>query len=103
VLACSNNGYAISTPVEEAIACKKLIELAAPFGIPAAQVDGADVEAVAAATAKAVEAARKGAPQFLEFDCERLASHSTLTREARSPAELAKLRDPIALYEARHK
>jgi TPP-dependent pyruvate/acetoin dehydrogenase alpha subunit len=104
VLACDNNGYAVSTPVREAIAATRLIDLAAPFGVPAAVVDGTDVDAVAAAVSEAVAAARAGeGPRFLELKCARMAPHSTLTREERPPAEMEELlgRDPIVLYEQR--
>src|SRR5450631_2970924 len=50
LLICNNNGYAVSTGVRQGIAAKRLTDLAAPFGIPAASVDGTDVDAVAAAT-----------------------------------------------------
>jgi TPP-dependent pyruvate/acetoin dehydrogenase alpha subunit len=104
VLACSNNGYAVSTPVRDALAPRRVIDFAAPFGIPAAEVDGTDVDAVAAATANAVEAVRAGGgPRFLEFSCARLAPHSTVTREERPELELQELsgRDPLVLYESK--
>jgi TPP-dependent pyruvate/acetoin dehydrogenase alpha subunit len=104
VLACDNNGYAVSTAVRDAIAAPRLTDLAAPFGIPASAVDGTDVDAVATAVGEAVEGARAGrGPWFLELQCARMAPHSTLTREERPPAEVEELRghDPIALYEKR--
>ena len=104
VLVVSNNGYAVSTTVKSALAPARLIDLAAPFGIPAVQVDGSDVDAVAEATQQAVAAARAGeGPRFLELLCARLGPHSTLTREERPSTELADLRgrDPLELYEQR--
>lgn len=104
VLVCNNNGYAVSTPVRDALAPARLIELASPFGVPARLVDGTDVDAVAAATAEAVAAARSGGgPRFLEFQCARMSTHSTLTREERAPMEVQELpaRDPLILYEKR--
>ncbi len=104
VLVCSNNGYAVSTRVEDALACARLSELARPFGIAAQDADGADLDAVHAAVSSAVRAAREGrGPQFVVLDCARLGAHSTLTREER-PAELMTLlrgRDPLLLAEAR--
>jgi TPP-dependent pyruvate/acetoin dehydrogenase alpha subunit len=104
VLGCINNGYAVSTPVRASLAPTHLTDLAGPFRIPATAVDGTDVDAVALAAADAVAAARAGRGAFfLELRCARLATHSTLTREERTPAELEQLRDrdPLALYEQR--
>jgi pyruvate dehydrogenase E1 component alpha subunit len=102
VLICANNGYAVSTPVHEALAPARLTDLAAPFRIPATSIDGADVDAVAAHTAQSVADTRAGGgPCFLELQCARLATHSNLTREERAAAELDRLneRDPLLLYE----
>ncbi len=104
LLACVNNGYAVSTSVREGLAPAHLTDLAGPFGIPAIAVDGTDVDAVAAAIAGAVAKARAGQGAFfLELQCARLATHSTLTREERSPMQLQQLcdRDPLLLYERR--
>jgi len=104
VLICNNNGYAVSTPVREALAPARLMDLAAPFGIPAASVDGTDVDAVAAFTAQSVAKTRAGqGPCFLELQCSRLATHSNLTREERAAVELDRMneRDPLLLYERR--
>jgi len=104
VLICTNNGYAVSTPVREALAPARLTDLAAAFGIPAASTDGADLDAVAAYTAHSVANTRAGqGPCFLELRCVRLATHSNLTREERTAAELDRLHelDPLLLYERR--
>jgi pyruvate dehydrogenase E1 component alpha subunit len=104
VLICTNNGYAVSTPVREALAPARLTDLAAAFGIPAASIDGADLDAVAAYTAHSVANTRAGqGPCFLELRCVRLATHSNLTREERTAAELDRLHelDPLLLYERR--
>lgn len=104
VLVCDNNGYAVSTPVTQALAPRRLSELSRPFGIPSAEVDGSDVDEVAAAVGRAVAEARAGeGPRFLVMRTARLATHSTLTREERTPAELEALaaRDPLLSYERR--
>jgi pyruvate dehydrogenase E1 component alpha subunit len=104
VLICNNNGYAVSTPVHAGLAPARLTDLAAPFGIPALCIDGADVDAVAALTAQAVARTRAGqGPCFLELQTARLATHSNLTREERAADELSHLgeRDPLPLYERR--
>jgi TPP-dependent pyruvate/acetoin dehydrogenase alpha subunit len=102
IFGCVNNGYAVSTPVSQALAPRRLTDLALPFDAPARAVDGADVEAVTASVAQAAAAVRGGGgPHFLEFQCTRLATHSTSTRERRSPDELQEsgARDPLLLYE----
>jgi TPP-dependent pyruvate/acetoin dehydrogenase alpha subunit len=104
VLICNNNGYAVSTPVHAGLAPTRLTDLAAPFGIPALCIDGADVDAVATLTAQAVARTRAGqGPCFLELQCARLATHSNLTREERAADEMNQLRerDPLPLYERR--
>lgn len=52
---CRNNGYAISTPIEEQMAGDGIVARGPAYGIPATRVDGNDIWAVYAA----VEAARK--------------------------------------------
>jgi TPP-dependent pyruvate/acetoin dehydrogenase alpha subunit len=104
IFICNNNGYAVSTPVSEALAPARLTDLATPFGIAAAAADGSDVDAVAEATCEAVTRTRKGlGPFFLELQCTRQATHSTATREQRSALELKEshARDPLSLYERR--
>jgi len=104
LLAVDNNGFAVSTPVRDGLAAANLIDFAAPFGVPAASVDGTDVDAVAAAVAQAVAAIRNASgPQFLEFRCVRLGPHSTLTKEERPPDEVQVFaaHDPVRIYERR--
>jgi pyruvate dehydrogenase E1 component alpha subunit len=104
VLVCSNNGYSVSTPVAQALAPRRLADLARPFGVRAREVDGTDVDQVAAEVGEAVAEARAGhGPSFLVLDSVRLASHSTSTREERPPSEMAalRLRDPLLLAERR--
>ena len=86
---CDNNQYSVATPRTEALAPRLLSDLAQPFGIPGLTVDGMDVVAVYEAAVKFVERARSGmGPSFLECIADRLASHSTATRETRSAAEM---------------
>lgn len=98
LFACDNNGYSISTPHAATLAPRSLAALAAPFGMPAATVDGMDVEAVRDAAATLVAHVRRGdGPAFLECRSARFATHSTSTRETRAADELAadRARDPI--------
>ncbi|HMK68210.1 MAG TPA: thiamine pyrophosphate-dependent dehydrogenase E1 component subunit alpha [Stellaceae bacterium] len=101
---CDNNGYSVSTPRSEALAPESLSDLAAPFGIPAREVDGMDVVAVRDAAQELAERTRSGGgPSFLECRSERFASHSTAVRETRSAEEMRSLRKrcPIAGLAAR--
>jgi len=102
LLVCNNNQLAISTPVQEGVAVAHLTDLARPFGIAHDSVDGMDVLAVRAAARRAVDFVREeGKPFFLECRSERLAPHSSATRETRSPAAMEALwsRCPIARIE----
>ncbi|HEY3888722.1 MAG TPA: thiamine pyrophosphate-dependent enzyme [Caulobacteraceae bacterium] len=101
LLVCDNNGLSVSTPRAAALAPAKLSDLAAPFGVPAATVDGMDVQAVADQAAEFAARARSGAgPALLECLSERFFSHSTATRETRSAEIMRGVRDrcPIRHY-----
>lgn len=60
VFVIENNGYAVSTPIEQSCVDCDLYKRAAAYGVSASQVDGNDVVAVYEATAKAVQACSKG-------------------------------------------
>ena len=93
VLVCNNNQLSVSTPRHETLAPKLLSELAGPFGLPSATVDGTDVIAVSKAANAFVSQARAGkGASFLECVSERFSSHSTATRETRPPDVMAKVR-----------
>ena len=98
VFVCDNNRFSVSTAPERALAPKRLSDLATPFGIPARTVDGMDVLAVRYAADAFLQRAREGqGPAFLECLSERFYSHSTATRETRTPQQImaAKARCPI--------
>ena len=101
VFACENNGFAISSPIDEMLG-GELVERAAGFGLPVQSVDGMDARAVHAATSAAVERARAGdGPTFLEFRTARYSVHNIATgarmRDSRSEELLAQARgrDPL--------
>ena len=101
---CDNNGWSVSTSRAEALAPARLSDLAAPFRMPAATIDGMDVIAVRDAALAFAAHARSGAgPAFLECVSERFATHSTATRETRSAAEMSAIRArcPIRRHAAR--
>jgi len=103
LLVCDNNGLSVSTPREAALA--RLSDLAQPFGVRAATVDGTDVEAVwrQAADFAAQARADGGGPALLECLSERFFSHSTATRETRDAATMqaVRARCPIRLFTER--
>lgn len=75
---CENNGYATTMPVRTGVA-GSAAGRAEAFGIPAATVDGMDVETVRDAAAEAVERARLGeGPSLLECLTYRFGPHHTM-------------------------
>jgi len=89
LLVCKDNGWAITTRTD-ALSGGDPIRRAEAFGLRARDVDGADVEAVAAAAAEAIGYARRGeGPSFLRARVPRLDGHflgDALVKAARSPA-----------------
>jgi 2-oxoisovalerate dehydrogenase E1 component alpha subunit len=78
VFVCENNGYAISVPREAQMAVSTVADRAAGYGMPGAQVDGTDANAVYAAASEAVERARAGdGPSLLDLHVPRLVPHSS--------------------------
>ena len=78
ILFCSNNQWAISTPVSSQTAAPTLADKAIGYGMPAVRVDGGDVLAVYEATREAVDRARSGGgPTFIEAVTYRAAPHAT--------------------------
>jgi acetoin:2,6-dichlorophenolindophenol oxidoreductase subunit alpha len=104
---CENNGYAISLPVERAVA-GSIAGRAAAFGIPYTTVDGADPEAVLDAAHAAVTRCRADAgPSFVECVTYRFDAHHTWEYRARpryrTDTEIAagRARDPVDIQGAR--
>ena len=78
VLFCSNNQWAISTPVHEQTAAAAIADKAVGYGIRGVRIDGGDVLAVYEATHEAVERARSGeGPTLIEAVTYRCAPHAT--------------------------
>jgi len=78
VLVCSNNQWAISTPLAEQTAAERLADKAIGYGMPAIRVDGHDVLAVYEAVRESVARARAGdGPTFVEAVTYRSAPHAT--------------------------
>ena len=75
---CRNNGYAISTPVEDQYAGDGIISRAPGYGMAAIRVDGNDIFAVHAAVREArAYALEHSAPVLIEAMTYRLGHHST--------------------------
>jgi TPP-dependent pyruvate/acetoin dehydrogenase alpha subunit len=89
LLVCKDNGWAITTRTR-AVAVGDPGQRASAFGLPFAEVDGVDVEAVERAAAEAIGRARRGhGPSLLWAHVPRLDGHflgDALVRAARSPA-----------------
>ncbi len=95
LFACENNRYAMGTSLELEHAQTDLALRAASYGMPAWPVDGMDVEAVAAATRRAVTTIRAGSgPCFLELRTYRFRAHSMYDPDRyRDRAEVARWKD----------
>ena len=78
VFACNNNQFVELDRFSNLTTSTDVARRADAFGVPAEIVDGNDVTAVWAATARAVDRARKGGgPTFLEFKTYRRSTHYT--------------------------
>jgi len=99
VYVCENNLYAVSTSIRDSTLVPELAERARVYGMPAASVDGNDVEAVYAAADEAVGRARRGeGPSFLECKTYRFSGHSRTdpgTYRCAEEIEEWKGRDPL--------
>jgi pyruvate dehydrogenase E1 component alpha subunit len=78
VLFCTNNQWAISTPIARQTATATIAEKAIAYGIPSVRVDGFDPFACWKVTFDAIERARSGeGPTLIEAVAWRLAPHAT--------------------------
>jgi pyruvate dehydrogenase E1 component alpha subunit len=100
VYVIENNQYAMGTSIERSSSETRLHKRGISFNIPGEEVDGMDIEAVAAAGAKAAEHARSGkGPYILEMKTYRYRGHSMSDpakyRTREEVDEVKKTRDPI--------
>jgi len=105
VLFCSNNQWAISTPISQQTAAPTLADKAIGYGMPGVRVDGCDVLAVYEATRDAVARARAGeGPTLIEAVTYRAAPHATADDPAAyidlERVEEEKQRECLGRYEA---
>ncbi len=105
VFVCENNAYAVSFPMERALAVPNVADRAAAYGMPGTTVDGQDVFTVLHAVREAVARARAGnGPSLVECLTYRYKGHSRFEPATYRPAgELAEWqgRDPIELLQRR--
>jgi len=104
IFCCINNQYGMGTRVDRSAGNRDFPARATAFGLNAARVDGADVEAVHDTARALVQAARDGRPGFLEIDAYRFYGHARMDkspyRSAEEEAE-GRTRDPLAAARAR--
>ncbi len=100
-----NNRYALSTPVEEAMAVEDVAAAAAGYGMAGEVVDGNDVLAVLEAVARAAQRARSGdGPTLLEAKTFRMRGHEEASGTKYVPAELFEIwskKDPVERFTGR--
>jgi len=76
IFVCENNLYSVYTPLNKRQPARPMTDVATAHGIPSANADGNDVEAVYKLTQEAVTRARSGTgPSFLLFDTYRWREH----------------------------
>jgi TPP-dependent pyruvate/acetoin dehydrogenase alpha subunit len=96
---CENNRYAVSLPVEKAMAVAHVADRAPGYGMPGYTVDGNDVLSVYTAALEAVQRARLGeGPTLLECETYRYMGHSRFEPAAYRPSgelEEWQAKDPI--------
>lgn len=100
---CENNQYAMSMPVQKAIAVPQASERAGAYGMPGQTIDGMDVLAVYDAVQAAAEHARQGkGPMLLELVTYRYNGHSKSDKQVyRTKQEVDewRQRDPIQRFQ----
>ena len=100
VFVCRNNGWAISTPLEQQCAAKTYASKAVGYGMPGIRVDGNDLLAMWQVAEEAIARARAGeGPTLIEALTYRVQGHSSsddpsVYRDAKEPEEWEK-RDPL--------
>ena len=105
IFVCSNNMYAMSTPVRYHTKMKDLSDKAKAYNIPGVTVDGNDTMAVAEAANKAIERARSGkGPTLIVGNTYRYYGHHMgdpgTSYRTKEEIEEWKKRDPITRLEA---
>jgi len=102
IFVCENNLYATCTHIQDRQAQPDIHKFAAPYGIPGVGLDGNDVQAVRAASIRAVERARRGdGPTLIECKTYRHMEHCGIHEDYQlgyrtaEEANAWKARDPL--------
>ncbi len=99
IFVVENNGYAMGTSVARTSNVTELYQMAEGYDMPAAPVNGMDVEAVHLAVAEAADRARRGdGPTYLEFRTYRYKGHSMsdpAKYRTKEELESYKAQDPV--------
>ncbi len=104
VFLCSNNGFAISTPVVLQTHAGTIAQKAIAYGIRGYRLDGMDVLATYVLAKDALDRAKKGeGPTLIEALCYRFGPHTTadnpdLYREKEEVERIKKEKDPVARF-----
>jgi pyruvate dehydrogenase E1 component alpha subunit len=102
VFVCENNQYAMSYPIEKAVAIDSLADRAASYGMPGKAVDGNDILAVYEGAKEAVLHARDGSgPSLLVNETYRWRGHSKSDRNlyrTKEEIEIWREKDPIVRF-----
>lgn len=98
-----NNKYAISVPANKQLACEKISDRAAGYGMPGITVDGNDPLAVYQAVKQAADRGRNGeGPTLIEAVSYRLTAHSSddddRTYREKKEVDEAKAKDPFHTF-----
>lgn len=105
IFVVENNGYGLSTPVEEAVPIEDIADAAAGYGMEGVVVDGNDILEVTAAVRHAAARARSGdGPTLLEMKTFRMRGHEEASGTAYVPDEQLERwrhRDPVHRLERR--
>jgi 2-oxoisovalerate dehydrogenase E1 component len=75
IFVIENNGYGLSTPIEEQYACDDLVDRAQGYGMHGVKIDGNDIFAVIDAVSQAKEDALNGEPILIEAKTFRMRGH----------------------------
>lgn len=102
IFVCENNLYAETTAIDYHLNATSVTAMAAPYGIPAQQVDGMDIFAVRRATQQAIQRARSGGgPSLIEAMTYRYGGqYEGDTQTYKPPFEVERWRakDPLDFY-----
>ncbi|MGM0589549.1 MAG: alpha-ketoacid dehydrogenase subunit alpha/beta [Bacteroidota bacterium] len=97
-----NNGYGLSTPIDDQYACDDLVDRADGYGIEGYKIDGNDIFEVIKTVREAREHALTAGPVFIEAKTFRMRGHEEASGTFYVPDEYFKewgRKDPILRYE----